>query len=194
MAENKEEAAAAEVTAEAAPIDDGGGSATSEKKPLVTILLILNTLIILGIGFMQFQAHKKIASQPSIEDVVKAEMEHAKVGDIKKDENEVKEKNDGTNIQMDPFTANLAQSDGPRRFIRMNIVLKFNKEAQPAEIEARKPQMRDTIINILNTKKADDLLKKEGKYYLKEEIKGAINSYMIDGQVIDMYYVSFQIQ
>ena len=36
-------------------------------------------------------------------------------------------------------------------------------------------------------------LKREGKEYLKEEIKSAINSFLIEGNVVEVYYVAFQI-
>src|SRR5690606_5077333 len=96
-------------------------------------------------------------------------------------------------LQLEGFTVNLAQGDGPRRYLRLDAVLKMSDDAKKEEFEARKPQIRDTIISILNTKRADDLLKREGKDYLKEEIKSSINSYLIDGRVEDVYYISFQI-
>jgi predicted AAA+ superfamily ATPase len=53
----------------------------------------------------------------------------------------------------------------------IEAVLKLSDDAKSAEFEARKPQIRDTIISIINTKRPEDLLKKEGKQFLKEEIK-----------------------
>lgn len=96
-------------------------------------------------------------------------------------------------LPLDSFTVNLAQGEGPRRFVRLDAVLKMSDDAKVPEFEARKPQIRDTIISILNTKRAEDLLKKEGKSYLKEEIKTSINSFLVDGRVEDIYYISFQI-
>jgi len=78
-------------------------------------------------------------------------------------------------------------------FVRLNAVLKFSSSSKSEEFEARKPQIRDTIISILNSKRPEDLLKKEGKVYLKEEIKASINSFLIDGKVVDIFYVGFQI-
>ena len=52
---------------------------------------------------------------------------------------------------------------------------------------------RLTVIGILNSKRPEDLLKRDGKLYLKEQIKSAINSYLIDGKVVDVFYVGFQI-
>ena len=71
--------------------------------------------------------------------------------------------------------------------------MKFDKKHSQKEFDARKPQIRDTIISILNSKRPKDLLEKQGKEYLKEEIKSAINNFMIDGTVTDIFYVGFQI-
>jgi flagellar FliL protein len=46
---------------------------------------------------------------------------------------------------------------------------------------------------MLNAKKPEELLKKEGKEYLKEEVKTSINNFLVDGQITDIYYVGFQI-
>ena len=99
----------------------------------------------------------------------------------------------GLVMPLQGFTVNLAQGDGPKRFVRMNAVLKFSKESEESEFNARKPQIRDTIITILNSKRPEDLLKREGKVYLKEEIKSQINSFLISGKVEEVYYVGFQI-
>ena len=161
---------------------------SSGKSPLMLVLLLVNTLLMGFLAYMQWTQHKKLSSVSSVKDVMKADMKKAgakKFGATKKE--------DGLLFPLETFTANLAQGDGPRRFLRLNAVLKFNKKASEKEFKARKPQIRDTIINILNSKRPKDLLNKEGKVFLKEEIKAAINTYLIDGHVMDVYYVGFQI-
>jgi flagellar FliL protein len=113
--------------------------------------------------------------------------------DMEKENTGEAKQEDGILFPLDSFTANLAQGDGPRRYVRLNAVLKFSKDSNEEEFKVRKPQIRDTIISILNSKRPEDLLKVEGKNYLKEEIKAAINTFLVDGQVIDLYYVGFQI-
>jgi flagellar FliL protein len=195
--------------------DESAGSAPSGKNPLLVILVLVNTIAVGAIGFFQFQNHKKLNSVTTAADVMKQDLaggggEHAAAaeggghgekkaegghgGGEKKGEGEVEGvKADGLLYPLDPFTANLAPGDGPRRFIRISLVLKFNKEAKKEEVDARKPQISDTIISMLNAKKPEELLKKEGKDYLKEELKSSINSFLVDGQVVDIYYVGFQI-
>lgn len=167
----------------------------SGSNPLLSILLIANALIMGAVAYFQYESHVREAKRPSFRDIMKAEMKEIK----KEEEAEESEQigsakdEDGTLFPLDGFTANLAQGDGPRRFLRLQAVLKFSKDSNEEEFKARKPQIRDSIISILNSKRPEDLLRPAGKNYLKEEIKAAINSFLVDGNIIDIYYVGFQI-
>ncbi len=162
---------------------------SSGKNPLLTLLVLVNTFVMLGVAWMQYQGHMKEANRPTLRDIVKAEMK--KTGED--DQMAPVKEEDGILFPLETFTANLAQGDGPRRFLRLNTVLKFSKDSSEDEFKARMPQIRDVIIRTLNSKRPTDLLKIEGKNYLKEEIKAAINAFMVDGNVIDVFYVGFQI-
>lgn len=165
----------------------------SAKNPLLTILVILNTVMLGAVAYFQFMSHEKLAKTPSIRDVVKAEMNKMTGESGAEDESGQAQIDDGKLFPLDGFTANLAQGDGPRRFVRLNTVLKFSKESNEEEFKRRKAQIRDSIITTLNGKRPEDLLTVQGKNFLKEEIKAAINSFLVDGHVIDVFYVSFQI-
>jgi flagellar FliL protein len=165
----------------------------SGKNPLVALLLVLNMIAMGVVAFFQYRFMQMEAARPDLTQLLRekdappanpeAEGEQ-KTNDVVKKENL---------LPLETFTVNLLQGDGPRRFARMDAVLKMSDEAKPAEFEARKPQIRDTIISVLNTKRPEDLLKKEGKQFLKEEIKAAINAFLVDGKVEDVYYIGFQI-
>ncbi len=191
--------------------DQEGSSATSGKNPLLVVLVLVNTLAVCAIGFFQFQNHKKLNSVTTAADVMQQELaggEHgggeAAAGGEHGAPAAAGEhggaagatpavKTDGLMYPIDPFTANLAQGEGPKRYIRISLVLKFTKDTKKEEVDSRKPQISDAIISMLNAKKPEELLKREGKDYLKEEIKTAINNFMIDGHLEDIYYVGFQI-
>lgn len=187
--------------------DQEGSSATSGKNPLLVILVVVNTLAVCAIGFFQFQNHKKLNSVTTAADVMQQQLAgeggHGGGGEAAAGGEHggaagaagAKEapKSDGLMYPIDPFTANLAQGDGPKRYIRISLVLKFTKETKKEEVDARKPQISDAIISMLNAKKPEELLKREGKEYLKEEIKTAINNFLIDGHLEDIFYVGFQI-
>lgn len=182
-----------ETNEEAGGEKSGKTSGSSQKNPLATILLLLNAIGLGAVAYFQYSAHQREMARPSIHDIVKTELK-IQQGDGNEDIEAIEKKeSEGILLTLHPFTANLAQGDGPRRYVRLNAVLKFSKDSKEAEFNARKPQIRDTIISILNSKRPEDLLKIEGKSYLKEEIKAAINSFLVDGNVVDVYYVGFQI-
>ena len=198
-----------ELSEEKKTADHEGSSATSGKNPLLVVLVIVNTLAVLGIGFFQFQNHKKLNAVTTAADVMQQQLAgeaghgggEAAGGEAPAAGGEhgapaagaSTVKAEGLMYPIDPFTANLAQGDGPKRYIRISLVLKFTKETKKEEVDARKPQISDAIISMLNAKKPEELLKREGKEYLKEEIKTAVNNFMIDGRLEDIFYVGFQI-
>ena len=183
--------------------DQEGSSAPSGKNPLLVILVLVNTLAVCAIGFFQFQNHKKLNSVTTAADLMQQQLadgEHAGASGGEQSgekapggEPGASPKVDGLMYPIDPFTANLAQGEGPKRYIRISLVLKFTKDTKKEEVDARKPQISDAIISMLNAKKPEELLKREGKEYLKEEIKTAINNFLVDGHLEDIFYVGFQI-
>jgi flagellar FliL protein len=169
---------------------------SSGKNILVTILLAINLLIMVAVAASQYMIHQKTANQLTIEELAASGLLDQK-GQGELEDKQV-ETGEGVTLPaklfpLRGFTANLAQGDGPRRYIRLEVVLEFDRDADDEEFKGREAQIRDTIIAILNSKRPEDLLKIEGKAFLKEEIKSAINSFLVQGNVIGIYYVSFQI-
>ncbi|MBF0314024.1 MAG: flagellar basal body-associated FliL family protein [Oligoflexia bacterium] len=193
----------AAIAAAVSPAKSGGGGTS----PLVIVLLLLNLLVMGGVGFLQFQFHSKMKQESQIKDVVKAQMKEDADAKSEADEAAKGEKkgekaalvvmkadhSQGYLLPLEGFTANLAQGDGPKRYARITLVLKFSPDSKEEEFKARQPQIRDAIIALLNAKRAEDLVKVEGKNYLKEEVKAAINAFLIDGTLEDVYYIGFVI-
>ncbi len=171
-----------------------GAPVSSGKNPLVTILLVLNMAAMGTVAFFQYKFMEMEAKRPDLTALLKEQNVPAVDPEAAGEQAPAPESTKTDQLLvLDPFTVNLAQGDGPRRYVRLDAVLRLSQDTKLEEIEARKPQIRDTIISILNTKRPDDLLKKEGKSYLKEEIKASINSFLVDGRVEDVFYTSFQI-
>ncbi|MFW5887803.1 MAG: flagellar basal body-associated FliL family protein [Bacteriovoracia bacterium] len=168
------------------------GGSKGSANPFVLVVLILNLIAMGTIAYFQYSILQKEKNRPTVRDLVKSEMAKLNNGENQEGFNKVTDPS-GKLFPLDPFTANLAQGDGPRRYVRMTVVLKFSEDSNEGEFKARSPQIRDSVISILNSKRPEDLLRKEGKQYLKEEIKAAINAFLIDGSVIDVFYNSFQI-
>lgn len=179
--------------------DASGSAGGSGRNPLVAIVLILNVIVLGAIGFFQYKIHAKISKEPSVQDVVKAQMKEvmaqveAQQAQGEKAIFAEKKKDTGNLLNLDPITANLAQGDGPRRYVRVSAVLKFSPESKKEEYEVRTAQIRDAIISILNAKRPEDLSKSEGKTYLKQEIKASVNAFLVEGSLDDVYYTNFNI-
>lgn len=169
----------------------GEASSPSAKSPFVTLLLILNLVAIGTIAFFQYKFMEMEANRPDIAQLLKESQKEKTEAEEEEQPKDTVQKE--SLFELKTFTVNLAQGDGPRRYVRMNAVLKLSEATEVTEVEARKPQIRDTIINILNSKRPEDLLRREGKFTLKQEMKSAINAFLIDGKVEDVFYVGFQI-
>jgi flagellar protein FliL len=168
---------------------------SSAKNPFLTLLMIVNIVAMATVAYFQWRFMEMEAKRPDLTQLLKEQKNGQNVSAEAEGEQKTTEVVKKENLfTLDSFTVNLAQSsDGPRRYVSMDAVLKMSEDAKTPEFEARKPQIRDTIISILNTKRPEDLLKKEGKNFLKEEIKASINSFLVDGRVEDIYYISFRI-
>lgn len=167
----------------------------SSKNPFLTLVLLLNIVLMGAVAYFQYMSHVQLSAQTDLRDVIKAEIlaQSQKDAEITGDVEVPNALSEGQYLQLDPFAANLAQGDGPRRYVRVTAVLKFSKEAKEEEFKSRRAQIRDSVISILNSKRPEDLLKAEGKTYLKEEIKASINSFLMEGFVSDVFYTSFQV-
>ncbi len=170
------------------------GQAPSNKNPLLMLLMVVNIIAMGTVAYFQWRFMEMESKRPDLQTLLKESKSDSSASAEATGEQKTTEVVQKENLMpLENFTVNLAQGDGPRRFVRLDAVLKLSTDAKNTEFEARKPQIRDTIISILNTKRPEDLLKKEGKSFLKEEIKASINSFLVDGRVEDIYYISFQI-
>ena len=173
--------------------EEASEKASSQKSPLVALLLIINTVGLATVAFFQYQFMQMEAARPDLNELLKQANVSSTPEDGLPEDRPVETISRESLVNLETFTVNLAQGDGPIRYVRLNAVLKLSQDSEVAEVEARKPQIRDTIIGILNSKRPEDILKRDGKLYLKEQIKSAINSFLIDGKVEDLFYVGFQI-
>ncbi|MGL4366872.1 MAG: flagellar basal body-associated FliL family protein [Brevinemataceae bacterium] len=92
------------------------------------------------------------------------------------------------------FRINTADLD-VNHFVRIVLSLGYNQENKNLynELVARKTQIRDIVLNLVNSKEKnqiDEFLEKE---QLKEEIRRTINSILIHGEVDAVYYTEFTI-
>lgn len=189
----------------AAAAPEGGGKGNK----LVLIASLVNIVGTVGMLAVLFLAFQKEKSKPSVDDVVAGQAKHGGGHGEKKEEGghgggghgekghapaSAEVHDTGKIIALDPFTVNLATSVGTHpRYIRINISTELEPGGVEKEFEIKLPRIRDTIINLLNSKKANELNQVEGREQLKQEMKRTINSFLLQCKVKDIYFTNLGI-
>ena len=94
---------------------------------------------------------------------------------------------------LDTFIVNLADKGG-KRYLRITIDLELDGEELESEITKRLPQVRDSILTILPTKRFEDISSAKGKTALRDEMLERINGMLARGQITNIYFKEFVVQ
>ena len=161
------------------PVSSGGGEGKSK---LLIGLVVLNMLVVIGVGFMLWKSKHTQVADPAkeIEQVIDGEK---KTQEAEKGHGE----EIGKVVPLETFIVNLAGSKG-RKVLKVNMELEVKGEDVIQEIDNRKAQIRDFIIIILSSKTFEEVSSKEGKDYLRNEIKDNINTFLVKGKVSNVYF------
>lgn len=164
--------------APAAPAPSGG------KPTLFIILAIVNMLVVGAVGYMVWQGNMQREAEPGIDDVIQGEAE------AQANPEEAEDVVMGQLIPMETFLVNLAGSRG-RKLAKINMELEVEGEKVEEEIEKRKPQIRDIIIILLSSKAYAQVATKEGKDFLRDEIRDTVNAFLTTGKIKSVYFTEF---
>jgi flagellar protein FliL len=193
-----EKAAAAPVTAPEA------GSGGPNPKILMG-LLALNMILMVTVAVVLFLGQKKQAQQETLDQVAQGAAEqggHGAAAPAAGDHGgggggghgagggEGAPASDARFFSVGDFTANLA---GPAssHYVKVTVNFEISKEADEEELKQRKPQFRDKVISLLNSKQPADLQSPDGRNDLKEEIKTVSNAFLKKGKVEGVYFSAF---
>lgn len=193
---------AAEAKTEAAPAAGASSGGGGSKLPL--ILSAVNTVAVLGMVAILFISFQKDKKKPSVEDIAPnaasksdaAKGEGGKEGEKGKEgegkAGSKKTADYGKMVTLDQFTVNLSTPGSVNpKFVRVNISLEVPTDDIEGEITSKMPQVRNVIIDLFNSKRPADLATAEGRDYLKEEIKNAINGFLVSGKLRGVYFTNF---
>ena len=61
------------------------------------------------------------------------------------------------------------------------------------EITQKMAPVRNAIIDLFNSKRPSDLQTGEGRNFLKEEIRNALNSFLVTGKVKGVFFSNFAV-
>ena len=94
---------------------------------------------------------------------------------------------------LETFIVNLADKGG-NRYLRVTMDLELANPELQAEITKRMPQIRDSILMILPSKRFDDISSVEGKTELRDEILEKLNSLLTMGKITNIFFKEFVVQ
>ncbi len=155
------------------------------QKPVLFIaLLVLNMVVVAGVGVMLYLNRKKEDAKPSIEQVVQGEHE------AQKKDAETEEEMIGKLVPLETFVVNLAGSRGGK-LAKINMELELDGAPVQEEIDKRKPQIRDIIILLLSGKTFEQVSTREGKDGLRDEIRDTVNTFLTKGKIKRVYFTEF---
>lgn len=167
--------------AQAAVPGSGNSSDGKGQKPtLYIVLVIINMLVVAGVGGMVWMGKKQQEAEIGIDDVIK--------GERLAQEEEARNKDFiGSLIPLETFLVNLSGSRG-RKLLKINMELEVDGEEVQAEVEQLKPKIRDIIIVILSSKTYAQVSTKDGKDTLRAEIRDQVNLFLTKGQIKRVYF------
>lgn len=181
-------------------------SSTKGSSPVPVILAVVNILFTIGIGaivFLQFQKDKHRESVTDIqvtdehaagEHGEKKEGEHGAAAEHggKPGEHAKSAKKGDQVITLDQFTVNLSTSPGtPPRFARVVVAIEVPSTETAQEVAQKMAPVRNAILDLFNSKRPGDLQTGEGRNFLKEEIRNALNGFLITGKVKGVFFSNF---
>ncbi len=161
--------------------NEDAGKKFNIMKILMILFAVMNLTVICGGGFIVYKY--TIGYKPPI----------LTEKDLYQAMNIEKQFEEGEPIiySLDPFTVNLLT---PRHVINLEVSVELLDEDGFEEVISEDPRARDAIVRILNKKSKSDLESIQGKLFLKDQITVAINDFLDDGVVKDVYFSRFVVQ
>ncbi len=161
---------------------DAAAEKGSKKKLFIIIGVVLLVLLLGGAGGAWFF----LKSKPAPEDEtdagqqvpVPAGGQHTQIGPM---------------VNIEEFIINIISGDAAH-YVKTSLTVELSNEEVKSEVEQRMPQMRDAILLLIGNKTYEELQDLQGKKQLKAELQNRINSFLMTGQVISIYFTNFVVQ
>ena len=154
---------------DAKPAEEGAEVAPKKSKKLLIIILAVVLVVVLAGGGAAFMLLKKGDHEEGDEEVAE-ETAKTKKKDKKKEAHAAP-----VFINLEPFTVNLVPETGDQ-YLQVILSLELEDATADPQLKALTPKIRNNITLLLSSKKASELLPKEGKEKLAEALKEEINS------------------
>lgn len=162
----------------------------SSSKIVLIIVIILLILILIGGGLAAYFLLSNNSSEPT----------PAQTQNQQKTMNNKKHFNKNSDLTkigpiypLDKFIVNLLSSNG-ERFLKIKMDLELSGPELTAELDKKKPMIRDIIIRTLSSKTFQEISTNRGKEKLKDELVEKINNVLTDGYIKNIFLIEFVVQ
>jgi len=103
----------------------------------------------------------------------------------------------GPTFDLEPFVVNLADTER-KRYLKVVMQLELENDKKVTkklekEIQDKLPVIKDAIITLLSSKKSSDISTPQGKLNLKKELINTLNSKLVSGKIVNIYFTEFVI-
>lgn len=152
----------------------------SKKSIIIIAGVSLIVLAIIGGGF--FMLWQKLSA-----------LDNLKAGGAAKPPEKVDNAGMGPVFPLDSFIVNLSDQGG-KRYLRITMGLELGDSKFAEELTKRLPQIRDSILMTLPSRKVEELQTTEGKNLLRADIISKLNELLGKEIVKKIYFTEFVIQ
>jgi flagellar FliL protein len=150
------------------------------RKPLILIGLVVFMLLVGGLAFWTFPYF--MGTRSSLLGTKGTAIQKSKHEQVK------------ATLALEPFLVNLADKDEVR-FVKTTFQLGLAEEPnEDAKSDVAVAAMRDSIISLLSSKTAEQILTPEGKDKLREEIRLRVGAISPGIKILEVYIVDFVVQ
>ena len=151
---------------------------------ILVLLIGVMTMLILGLGGGLFMMWNQLSAL-NAQSVADAGGQPDEVVSL--------EQSLGPIFSLDTFIVNLADKGGTR-YLRVTMDLELGNSDLEDELYKRLPQVRDSLLMILPSKRFEDISTVQGKKALRDEMLEALNGYLGQGKITNIYYKEFVVQ
>ncbi|MEW6266643.1 MAG: flagellar basal body-associated FliL family protein [Thermodesulfobacteriota bacterium] len=99
----------------------------------------------------------------------------------------------GALYPMKTIIVNLMDPGG-KRYLKATLSLEMDREPLKAEVDAKLPQIQDSILILLSSQTYDDISTMEGKTQLRNQIVSRCNTILKTGKIRTVYFSEFVVQ
>jgi len=96
-------------------------------------------------------------------------------------------------LSIEPIVVNIAGS-GVGRFLKVTVEVETDSVAARDELQIRLPQVKDSIITLMSSKRIADVADFEGKVLLKDDLRDRLNALLTTGSVESVLLTEFVVQ